>query len=1333
MNNKWNSNYRLLWSDTRREWVVADELSSAGGKGKSRGAMGRLVCAVLAVLGLCAATLSPVSVMAAPAGGQVTAGSGVISQSGNTTTIKQSSNHLSLAWKSFNVAPAETVNFKQPSVASIAVNRIYDTDGSRIMGHLNANGQVYLINPNGIIFGQNAQVNVGGLVASTLNIPDADIGKANQLFSGNSNASIINNGTIHASPGGYVALLGHSVTNSGIIIAKLGTVALGAGNQISLTFSGNQLLKLQVMQSTLDALAANHNLIQADGGQVYMNAGARDTLLASVVNNDGIVQAHTVQNHSGTITLLGGMAAGITKVAGTLDASAPNGGNGGFIETSAAHVKVANNAKITTLAADGQTGSWLIDPHDFTIASSASGTVTSGTSPGDISGATLSTALGLGNVSILSSQGSTVSGSGNINVNDAVSWNANLLTLTAANNININAVMSATGVASLAMNPATRNGADTAVTGGTINVKLGNGGFIGRVDFSGGGTLNIGGTSYTVINSLGAAGSTTGSDLQGMGGSLAGHYVLGSNIGASTTSTWNTNTGFMPIGNSTADFTGIFDGLGHTITGLTINRSNTDYQGLFGSTAYNSTLRNVGLVGGSVSGKRYVGGLAGLSSSIISNAYATGAVSGFNSVGGLVGYDDYGSISNAYATGAVTSLFPLHTFYVGGLVGHDRFASISNSFWDTTTTNQASSAGGASATGMSTTAMQTQANFTGWDFTGIWVMHDTYTYPLLRALMTPLTFSASKTYDATTTVGTVTYLSNGQVTSKPTDVSGTASFSISSKDAGTQTLHVSGLYSTTQQGHVIDPGTMTITKAPLTATMTALNKTYDATKTAAPTFTITNGLVGAETVTASGAATFVDKNAGVGKTVTANTVSLTNGINGGLASNYSLAAGETALATITKANLSVTGLSASNKVYDTLLTDTLSGTAAVTALGTDSVTLGGTAAGTFATKNVGTAKAVTVTGVTLSGSGTDNSNYTLTQQSGLTANITKANLSVTGLTAGSKVYDANTTAMLGGTAAVTALLGDSVSVNRTGESGAFTNKNVANGIAVSVNGDALSGADAGNYNLIQQSGLMANITPAGISGVTGIGAGNKVYDATSSATLNTSGVGFAGMLSGDALTLGGTATGAFSDKNVANGITVNITGITLGGTDASNYNLTTATASTTANITKALLTYVATPVSILRNQRLPASFSGTVGGLMGREPLATATSGTLTWSTPVSSSATLGSFAIHGRGLTAANYLFSQEASNATALTIQSGRPPQTVMNLLTSITPNFGGGGRFGGNDASNGGSGSDGKGASNGGEFGFGQSSSPELGSRVFTFGKGNTLTVKDGGVAE
>ena len=155
-----NRIYRLVWSQVRSAWVpVAENAKGRGKAGRSRAVMPR--AALVTALSLALVPL----VHAAPGGGKVIAGVASITQSGNTTDIEQSSQNLSINWQSFNVASQESVNFLQPSASAIAVNRILGNNGSQILGHLNANGQVFLINPNGIVFGKGAEINVGGLVA----------------------------------------------------------------------------------------------------------------------------------------------------------------------------------------------------------------------------------------------------------------------------------------------------------------------------------------------------------------------------------------------------------------------------------------------------------------------------------------------------------------------------------------------------------------------------------------------------------------------------------------------------------------------------------------------------------------------------------------------------------------------------------------------------------------------------------------------------------------------------------------------------------------------------------------------------------------------------------------------------------------------------------------------------------------------------------------------------------------------------------------------------------------------------------------------------------------
>ncbi|TWH51617.1 filamentous hemagglutinin N-terminal domain-containing protein [Sporomusa sp. KB1] len=294
-------------------------------------------------------------VFANPTGGTVTTGSGTISSSGTTTTITQTTDKLGINWQSFSIGSGETVNFIQPGTSSIALNRVIGNDASAIYGTLTANGKVFLINPNGILFAPGAKVDVGGLVASTLDLSDSDFQAGKYKFTGRDGTigTVVNQGTITAANGGYVALLGPQVANEGIIVAQQGTVALGAGQAITLDMDGDGLLNLAVDKAAINASAANHNLIQADGGQVIMAASAAGDLAGTVVNNSGIIQAHSVSNVNGKIILDGGTN-GTVVSSGTLDASGKNAGEtGGTVKVLGNTVTLADGAKVNVSGAKG--------------------------------------------------------------------------------------------------------------------------------------------------------------------------------------------------------------------------------------------------------------------------------------------------------------------------------------------------------------------------------------------------------------------------------------------------------------------------------------------------------------------------------------------------------------------------------------------------------------------------------------------------------------------------------------------------------------------------------------------------------------------------------------------------------------------------------------------------------------------------------------------------------------------------------------------------------------------------------------------------------------------
>ncbi|WZB70657.1 filamentous hemagglutinin N-terminal domain-containing protein [Achromobacter xylosoxidans] len=257
---------------------------------------------------------------ALPTGGAVVDGKGTIQAEGQQMIVDQQSHKLITNWESFNVGAQEGVTFRQPDQNAIALNRVIGNEGSSILGRIDANGQVFLVNPNGVLFGQGAQVNVGSLVASTLNISNEDFKAGRYVFAGDSASQVGNAGSIQAAAGGTVALLGAQVGNTGTIQATEGSVALGAGGNIRLHLDKGSLMYLQIDKGAVDALAHNGGLIQAAGGDVWLQANATNALLRTVVNNEGTIEAVSLQGDRSVRIMLQGFNHAVS-VSGKLDAS----------------------------------------------------------------------------------------------------------------------------------------------------------------------------------------------------------------------------------------------------------------------------------------------------------------------------------------------------------------------------------------------------------------------------------------------------------------------------------------------------------------------------------------------------------------------------------------------------------------------------------------------------------------------------------------------------------------------------------------------------------------------------------------------------------------------------------------------------------------------------------------------------------------------------------------------------------------------------------------------------------------------------------------------------
>jgi filamentous hemagglutinin family protein len=315
-----NRTYRLVWSVRLAGWIAASEIC----RGHVKAASTVRCAAVVAGLSLAlnALALAPGEL---PSGGQLSAGQARIQAAGTTMTVHQDTAKVAIDWQSFNIGNQAAVSFNQPAASAIALNRVLGQDASQIMGRLTSNGQVFLLNPNGVLFGSTAQVNVGGMVASTLGMSNDDLMAGNHRFSGSSTAAVTNQGRITAGDGGYVALLATQAKNEGVIQARMGHVALAAGSDVTLNLNNGSLLGLTVHQGAVSALAQNSHLIQAEGGKVLMTAQAADRLVSAVVNNSGIIEARGVRAEDGVIRLVGDSSAGIVTNTGTLKAGTVQG------------------------------------------------------------------------------------------------------------------------------------------------------------------------------------------------------------------------------------------------------------------------------------------------------------------------------------------------------------------------------------------------------------------------------------------------------------------------------------------------------------------------------------------------------------------------------------------------------------------------------------------------------------------------------------------------------------------------------------------------------------------------------------------------------------------------------------------------------------------------------------------------------------------------------------------------------------------------------------------------------------------------------------------------
>lgn len=450
--------------------------------------------------GVASAQTAPSATLATqalPSGGKVIAGHVATAVIGSTMTINQGSDKAIINWNAFNIGSHAKVNIVQPNSNSLQLNRVIGNNPSQIMGQLSSNGQIMLVNPNGIVVGKDGFVSASGFTASSYGITDADFMAGNHRFQRNGTvAGVRNDGSIETTSGGYVALIGVEVTNNGKIIAPRGNVIMAAGEAVTVpgeiiqaaggsntsTSDGvtqtnisvplSSRVRVSVTASAINTAVTNtkDGVIVTDGGQVLLQAAALSDAVASVTHSGKI---DTSSNRAGNVAILAdhgnitvdGSITANSKIAGVAPANIIIGrdvdtnvlasntnasgakiqAKGGFVETSAETLKV-DGARV-------EASTWLLDPNDIVIGTTATtgGTLATAQAANGISyilASDVNTALTAGTNVIIATSSSATGGNGDITVNTAISNTAagNTLTLNAGRNIVLNSGITASNI-----------------------------------------------------------------------------------------------------------------------------------------------------------------------------------------------------------------------------------------------------------------------------------------------------------------------------------------------------------------------------------------------------------------------------------------------------------------------------------------------------------------------------------------------------------------------------------------------------------------------------------------------------------------------------------------------------------------------------------------------------------------------------------------------------------------------------------------------------------------------------------------------------------------------
>lgn len=1225
--------------------------------------------------------------------GVVSAGQAVITSAGKNLDVLQQSGKAVIDWRSFDIAADEKTEFHQPSSNSIALNRINDSKPSNINGQLKANGNLILINQNGMLFGKGAQVDVNGIMATSADISNDKFMNDTKLSfdkPGSPDAVISNQGTITVKEAGLAGLVAPNVVNNGLINAKLGTVHLASGDKATVDLYGDGLMEVTVSDKVSSQIVANTGTINAAGGKIALTAAAGKQIVKNIIIADGELNAPAVKQKNGEILIYSegsnavkdNIAADKGKkqgsstvlVSGKLDASGRNAGesggkititgdnvklksgailnasgntgggsiniggdyqgkgliaaahnttiekdavlnadavlqgnggtiiiwadqdtdfkgsifarggdiwgNGGFVEVSGKN-KLSYNGVVNLLATKGTIGDLLLDPTNITISVAADSNVT-GSSPyqpnaddvsSNLNTTTLQNALALANVTVQTR--STGSQAGNITVSDPITWGASTsLSLVADNNISINAAITGNTLNLTAPGTVTQTAAlnltnlSLSGTGGiytltnssnSIGTVAGNTGSINLANGNNNltvGTVNSISGITTTGNTTLSAGSgtiTTSQAIATGSGNLtltADDLALGASLSGSGTVTLQPTTTNKPIylnygsangtnlNLSTTEFGYLVDGWSNIIIGALTNNPMS-----FGATTWNDPV-----------------------SFRASTPYIYGDLNGNGNAS--ITFSGFGNLS-LYGGNIITAgnAFTNNLYLLSITPGT---ASITTNGGNVVLNGEVDVNGGGANLTISTSGGNISVNDRIVDFA----------------------FGGS-------TVGKLLTLNAG---------SGTLAFANTVNGAYSLTSTAANmtfngaLGGTTPLGSVSLTATNSLTLPSITASSILARTTGASGDITIPSGRVLTASGSSNALTLAAGRNFIN-NAGSGALSASNGRWLVYSNNPAdttgeetLTSNFNRysctysTAGNCAGGTITMPS---TG---NGLLYSYSPTLTVTPTGISVTYGDTVPSLSGYAynlTGYLGSDSGADSVTGSLTGTTAYTQGSDVGSYNINYASGSLAsalgytfsyanNATALTVNTRTLTAAltgtvSKTYDATIAAALASNNYTLSNIysSDDVSLNNY-TSGTYNNKNVGTGKNISVSGLTLTGSKAANYTLASGSvnGNVGTITQAALS-ITGVSANNKVYDGTTTATLNTGSAALSGVLLTDTVNLdSGSHSASFADKNVGTGKSVTASGFSISGSDAGNYAVS-QPSGLTANITARNLTITA--------------------------------------------------------------------------------------------------------------------------------------------------------------